>query len=235
MTRQTLLLFSLLAATACGGDDKGETDDTGAAAGGDDGTADTLWDGNNCPDEVPEEYRNLWSCKTGCDGDQVLYHWGVGSSDEDGNITVEEKWFFFDPRSDGDVDWCVDTFEITGKVSTDYSVSTFNCDSCESIFEITWDMTSGNACSLQWGYLFFGKDFKEKDPPYSGYMLMDTHNSFGDRNPDGNMIVYGYPIAGNNYFDIHQGDYGRGTALPTSDVDSIPEDYEWTSQPVCFD
>lgn len=233
MTRSCLLLAIPLLALACG--DKDDAGDTGASTGdegGEDGTEDELWDGANCPPEVPEAYRDLWACKTGCDGDTVLYHYGKGSSDEDGNITVEEKWFFFEPSGDS-VDWCFDTFDITGGPTT-YDVATFNCDSCETIFEIKWDMTTDNQCSLLWGYLFFGKDHKEEDPPYNGYMLMDTHNSFGDRNPDGNMIVYGYPVLGGSYYDVHSGDYGRGTALPTSEVDGPPEEYEWASQPVCL-
>ncbi len=235
-----MLLMPLL---ACSGDDKGETDSGGGDDGGSGEVDDPLWDGEKCPDEVPDGYEDLWSCRSGCGGDEVMYHQAVGESFEDGSFAVTESFFFFDPsREESDeepletheMDWCFDTFEITGTPS-EYTVDTFNCTTCETIYDVKWDMTTDNQCLLLWGSLFFGKDYRDKEPPYNGVILMDTHNSFGDRNPDDAMIVYGYPIAGSNYYDVHNGDYGRGTATPTSETDGPPEAYEWASGSVCFD
>ncbi len=234
MPRVSVWSYALLMGLAsCAGDKEEADDPTDSGSPTDSGAASDLWDGANCPPEVPEEYQMLWDCKASqCGGDDILYHRATGTSDADGNFDVVEQWFIFRPSGD-DVDYCVEDFALTGDTSA-YSVDTFNCVTCEEIYDITWDMETDNNCGLKWGSLFFGEDGEDWDPPYNGVMLFDTHNSFGDRNPDDAMLVYGYPIRGNSYYDVHAGDYGRGTASPTSDADGPPETYEWSSSGICL-
>jgi hypothetical protein len=226
----SLVAIPLLA--ACGGE-KGEE---GGAAGGSDTAADGASDGGDgggdgsssgCPDEVPEQYRNVWDCDVNtCDG-TLFYHIGSGTSTADGQITLTEQWFMFT----GPGEWCTDTFEMTGTLS-DYDPATFNCSECEEVWQIRYELTTGNSCSLIWGSLFYGDDGKElEEGPERGFMLFETHNAFGSRNEDNGMLVISAPILGDYYYpDIN---YGRGTATPSTDTDGPPQDYEWVSGAVC--
>ena len=100
-----VLPLSLL---ACSGGDKDDASDSGAAA--DDGTGGTgdgadggdgTGDGSSdCPDAVPEQYRNIWDCSTEACGAPVLYRYGIGSSSADGSISMEETIFFFEAPTD---------------------------------------------------------------------------------------------------------------------------------------
>ena len=208
-------------AMACSGHTSDKAEDTSSDDTGDTSTLPP------CPDEVPEAYRDLWDCSaTSCDGGPMVYHTATGTSDDAGAITVTEQWFVFDSRED----YCVETFEITGQASS-YDPATFKCSQCEEIYEITWEMSSGNACGLIWGKVFID-DKDNTDGPFSGYVMFDTHNSFGDRNPDDAMLVISAPVDGNHYYPDFN--YGRGTASPTSGVDGPPESYDWVSNGACW-
>ena len=178
-----------------------------------------------CPDEVPEQYRNIWDCAAvSCPGGSILYHYATGEStagDPEG-FEVTEQWFMFSSS-----DWCTDTFEIVGERSP-LDPSTFDCSSCETTWELAWNLTSGNQCSLMWGSVFH-PDSTSAEGPFDGFMMLETHNSFGDRNPDGNMLVITAMIEGSTR--QNNADYGRGYALPLdSEVDAPPESYEWVGE-----
>lgn len=231
-TPSSLLLPLLALLLACG--DKSEAGDDGATSGDDTGATTDGSDGSDgdgsdapCPAEVPEEYQYIWDCKANsCDGNAIMYHRGYGTSEADGTVAFTEDWYIFNP----DGSYCVDSFEIAGD-SVDVDPSTFNCASCEEIYEVRWEMTSGNACGLIWGVLFVDDDSIE-DGPFNGYLMFDTHTAFGDRNPEDAALVYSAMVNGRYYFPDNN--YGRGTATPTSSADTIPEDYEWTSAGICL-
>ncbi len=208
-------------ATGGTGDDTGSTSDDGGGEGGGDGSD------APCPPEVPEEYQYVWDCKANtCDGGSVMYHRGYGTSEADGSVTFTEDWYMFNP----DGTYCMDSFAIAGD-AVDIDPATFNCTSCEEIYEVRWEMSSGNTCGLVWGALFVD-DEETVEGPFDGYLMFDTHSAFGDRNEDNKMLVFSAMVSGRYYFP--NSDYGRGTANPSSSTDGPPQDYEWTSAAMCL-
>lgn len=222
----------------CAGDKSDEgTEETGGADGGDgtDGTDGESTDGADgggtdapCPDTVPEEYRYLWDCEANsCDGNPILYNYGVGSSTADGGFSAEEKWYIFGGGTE-----CMDVFTIEGDWSEIDPVN-FRCSECEEIFQVTWELTSGNTCGLVWGSLFVD-DRDDAEGPFSGFLLFDTHNAFEDRNEDNAALVIGAPGKGGTYYP--NPNYGRGEAVPEAADQPIgpPESYEWTGPGTCL-
>ena len=227
MRRALLVLMTAiplsLSLAACGDkseDDEGDEDDDGDDTGGDDGGEGSGDDGGSstgCPDEVPEEYRFIWDCQADtCDG-PMLYRYGVGASDDSGEVAVVEQWFLFN----GGSDYCVDTFEVEGDWSP-IDPTTFNCSQCERTFEVSWDHT-GQDCGVIWGGIFFGQDGQSEAAPYDGFLMFDTHTAFGDRNEDNGALVVGAPVLGGAYFP--QPDWARGTATPDGTDPEEPEEY----------
>ncbi len=234
-----LPVILICAAASCSGkddDDDDDDSDTGGGPGGGTATGSTTSSGgtgsttgDGCPDEVPEEYRYLWDCHaTTCDGGTKVYHIGEGSSDASGNITTSERWFMFE--SSGLT--CIETFDINGTASP-YDPETFKCATCEEIYEVTWQMTSGNDCGLLWGYTFIGDKSVEKGP-FNGFLMFDTHNAFGDRNEDDGMLVVTAMLTTDQSAYYQDRDYGEGTASPTSGTDGPPEAYVWGNAGACW-
>jgi hypothetical protein len=223
----------LVLATGCGGSkDDDDDDDTGTDGddGGDDGDdgGDDGDDGGGggCPDSVPEQYRYIWDCDAEtCDG-SMLYRYGVGASDADGDMVITEQWFMFN----GPGDFCVDTFELEGETSP-IDPTTFNCSQCEETYEVEWNHT-GTECGVIWGGIFFGQDGQGEEAPYEGFMMYDTHTAFGDRNPDNAMLVIAAPVLGSTYYP--QSNYARGTATPSTSEDAPPEDYVYVNAGSCL-
>ena len=105
---------------------------------------------------------------------------------------------------------CIESFTINGRAS-DYDPETFKCSTCEEIYEVTWDMVSGNTCNFLWGYTFIGnKDIA--DGPFDGFLMFDTHNSFGTRNEDNAALVVSAMLNTNATSYYQDRDYGKGTA-----------------------
>ena len=203
-------------------DDTGSSSDTDGDDGGDDGGSTTT----GCPDEVPDAYQYIWDCQAEtCDG-PMLYRYGVGSSDADGDIEVVEQWFLFS----GGGEYCIDTFEIDGESSV-IDPTTFNCSQCEETYEVSWDHT-GMDCGVIWGGIFFGQDGQSEEAPYDGFLMFDTHTAFGDRNEDNGALVVGAPVLGNSYFP--KPDWARGTATPSGAEDGPPEDYVYVNAGSCL-
>ena len=223
-----VLLTAALCLPACtddkGGGD-GETDpsdDTAGSDGGGDGTTDSP-----CPEEVPEQYQYLWDCSAStCDGGVFAVHAGTGSTSEAGLLTASEQWFLFWSEDE----YCIEEFEIGGPTSP-YEPASFNCSGCVEIYEAEWEMNTDNACSLLWGAVFID-DYDNAEGPFSGYLMFDTHNAFGSRNEDNKMLVVSALVSGSSYHP--NADYGRGTAIPTTDNDGPPQDYEWVSNGACW-
>jgi len=216
------------AMVACDSDKGGTGDDTSGSSsgGGEEGGEEGGTDEAPCPDEVPEEYRYLWDCAAAtCDGDVYAVHLGTGSTDESGVLSTTEQWFLFWSRDD----YCIEEFTLGGPTSS-YDPSSFNCVGCEEIYEVEWEMTSDNNCSLSWGSVFV--DDSDIDSPFSGYLMFDTHNAFGDRNEDNKMLVVSAPVSDGFYYP--NADYGRGVADPLSKVDGPPQQYDWVSNGACW-
>ena len=194
-----------------------EDDDTNVDDTADDSAA-------GCPSEVPEDYQFLWDCDNaeGCSG--KVYRYATGVSTSNGSLTAEEQWFVFE----GPGAYCVDRFEISGQAST-YDPTTFNCSQCEEIYEVTWRLVDSQ-CGWNWSSTFADQESDEQ--VYRGYLMFDTHDAFGNRNPDNAMLVIGAPTNGGSYAPMP--DYGRGTATPTGSEDGPPEDYEWASGGDCY-
>ncbi|MBM76698.1 MAG: hypothetical protein CMK59_14925 [Proteobacteria bacterium] len=184
-------------------------------------SASTEVDDGACPETVPEEYRYIWDCANDSCGGAMVYRNAVGESLADGSISVVEDWFVFDGETP-----CVDRFEITGAI-TDINPEVFNCSTCEEVFEIQWNLVDAT-CGWNWKTSFADQE----EPPYNGYLLLDTHNSFGQRNPDDAMRVLAAPINNQNQYQILE---SRGTATPTSEQDGYPEDYAWSSSGDCYE
>lgn len=203
----------------------GTTDDTGSTTGGT-----TTWTGN-CPSDVPAEYRDSWDCQASTcgDGGVMLYHAGVGASDAGMSLDVLETWYLF-WQEGGSPTHCTDSLQISGEESS-YSPDTFECDSCELIFDVSWTVQSDNGCGIPWGSLFID-DPGDTSGPFQGVIMLDTHTAFGDRNADDAVIVYGAAFDESYYYKDN--DYGRGTATPTSAADGPPEDYSWASSGGCL-
>ena len=183
---------------------------------------------SGCPDDVPEQYQYLWDCEAkNCDpGKSMVYHYAEASSKANGDFSAIEKWFVFDGSS-----YCIDTFEITGQ-SVETNPSTFDCSFCEEIFEVHWQLTDSQ-CGWIWSNTFAEQE--NDDQRYYGFLMFDTHTSLTDeRNPDNEILVVAAPVnmAEGVYDPIN--DYGRGTAIPTSDVDGMPEDYIWANSGACY-
>ena len=210
-----IVLSSIL--IACGTDkETEEEDDTNALFDNSDS------DGNpesGCPSDVPEDYQYLWDCENaeGCAG--KLYRYGVGSSDENGDIQVTEKWFMFE----GPGAYCVDTFEITGSWSS-LEPEARGCATCESIYEIEWVMQDSQ-CGVLWSPLFADQEASAAETQaYDGFILFDTHGGWDIRNEDYGMLVTGTAINGNSYSP--NGNYARGSAVPTYEGATLPEEVD---------
>ena len=221
-TRPPLAPCVLALALACSGS-KGDDDDDGDAD-----TGDTAPDDSPCPDSVPEQYQWSWDCEANsCDDDQrMVYHWGSGSSTADGDIELSEQWFMF---WDGGDSSCVDEMSLDGSYATE-SPEDFSCAGCEEIWEI--DITlDEQGCDVGWGSTFNDED--NSSGPWTGFAMFDTHTAFGDRNPDDAMQIFMAPV---NWDEMTYTllTYGRGTAVPTGDDDSWPEDYEWVASGACY-
>lgn len=197
---------------------------------GTDDTQDSLIDTGDddlggCPSEVPAAYEFLWDCENseGCSG--KVYRYGVGESTAEGEFIAQEQWFVFE----GPGLYCIDTFDIRGTASS-YDPTTFNCSQCEEIYEVTWRLVDAQ-CNWNWSSTFADQESSEQI--YQGYFMFDTHDAFGNRNPDNAMLVIGAPTNGNGYAPMP--DYGRGIASPQdSSIDGPPEDYEWASSGDCY-
>ena len=127
---------------------------------------------------------------------------------------------------------CIESFTINGRAS-DYDPETFKCSTCEEIYEVTWDMVSGNTCNFLWGYTFIGnKDIA--DGPFDGFLMFDTHNSFGTRNEDNAALVVSAMLNTNATSYYQDRDYGKGTAAATTSVDGPPENYDWVNTGACW-
>jgi hypothetical protein len=208
---------------ACTGEDGGEGEGEGEG------------EGSACPDEVPEQFRNIWDCAAAsCPSGSIIYHYGVGASTEppaDGDssgdpsqITVDEQWFIFSSS-----EWCTDTWAITGYQSP-LDPATFDAPGAETVWEIEWTMTTGNQCSVGWGPLFFPES-EEIDGPFSGFLEFDTHTELTEeRNEDDALLVFSDVIQGGRR--VHNPDYARGTAAGLNDeeFDGPPENYEWVGE-----
>ena len=181
---------------------------------------------SSCPDFVPEKYKFLWDCTGGvCDTGTVLYRHGVGQSFADGTFEVEENWYLFGPGTE-----CKDTFIVSG-TSQSINPDTFGCGFCEQIFRVNWVYQETSNCNINWTSFFADQESEEQN--YFGYIMFDTHTTLtGERNPDNAMSVVAAPVNGNNY--APNNDYAKGTAFPTSDVDGIPEEYEWVNTGDCL-
>ena len=224
-----------LSVLACSGGDKDDASDSGAAA--DDGTGGTgdgadggdgTGDGSSdCPDAVPEQYRNIWDCSTEACGAPVLYRYGIGSSSADGSISMEETIFFFEAPGV----WCSDTFVIEGDYSP-IDPTTFNCSECEEIWDVTYTMSTGNSCGLQWGSLFKERSDSVEGPFYA-MMMFETHGALTGRNEDNAMQVNACTTDSATGSCQPNRDYAEGTATPTTSEDTWPHDYEYASAPLC--
>ncbi len=230
---RSLILCALLA--ACSG---GKSDDaTGGSAGDTGGGDDTASGGDggatsgDCPDAVPEEYRNIWDCDaSACDDGVVLYHVAAASStaDDPPLFSGEEQFFIFEDSGD----WCVDTFSLEGEYSA-YDPATFGCSECEEIYQVEMTLTSGNDCGLMWGSLITGD--KDDDGPWTGFFMFETHNEINDeRNEDNKMYVVATMYNASEDAWSIDANYGNGYALPTSEVDGPPQDYTWASNANCL-
>jgi hypothetical protein len=191
----------------------------------DDTIQDTALDDEaGCPPEVPTDYQYLWDCENSEGCSAKVYRYATGLSTSDGTLTASEQWFVFE----GPGLYCIDKFEINGTAS-DYDPTTFNCSQCEEIYQVTWRLVDGQ-CGWNWSSTFADQESAEQ--VYQGYIMFDTHDAFGNRNPDNAMLVIGAPTNGNGYAPMP--DYGRGTAIPSGSDDGPPEDYEWASNGDCY-
>jgi len=229
MRLAVLISLGLVVSCSSKGDDDDDDDDDASAEGDDTGGSifpdDSGSSDDGCPDEVPEEYQYLWDCENNsCDG-YLVYHHAVGESTES-DITAVEEWFVFS----GGGEWCKDTFEITGDVSQ-INPETYSCSQCEEIFEVNWTLTESN-CGWSWGTTFNDED--NDNQKYYGFLMFDTHNAFGDRNPDDAMLVIGAPVNLSKSTYSLLSDYARGTATPTGSNDGPPEDYVWANTGTCY-
>ena len=198
----------------------GETSSDGEDDGSDN-------DSVGCPDEVPEQFRNIWDCAAiSCPGGTLIYHYGVGEStaDDPSRFEVSEQWFMFETSS-----WCVDTWVIEG-LQSPLDPATFDAPTAETTWEVTWTMQTPNECGRIWGPLFF-PDSTSESGPFSGFLELDTHAELNEeeRNQDNGVLVFSDVIQGNSR--VHNADYACGTASPLdSNVDAPPESYEWVGE-----
>ena len=201
----------------CTGEDGG---DGGDGADGGDGVTD-------CPDEVPEQFRNVWDCDASACGAPVFYRYATGASTAEDTVTINESYFLFM----GPGEWCVDTFEVTGEISP-IDPATFNCSECEELWESEWEMSTGNSCGLVWGPLF-EQDSSETEGPFYGYLMFDTHSPLAGRNPDNAMLVFSATSDSRSGSVQFNNNWAQGTAVPTTGADTWPHDYEYVSDPLC--
>lgn len=225
-----------LALVACSGDDKADGSDTGAAGadgtggtgdGSDGGDGDDGGGSSDCPDEVPEQYKNIWDCSTEACGAPVLYRYGIGSSEADGTIRLEETIFFFEAPGV----WCSDTFVVEGEYSP-IDPLTFNCSECDEIWDVSYTMDTGNSCGLAWGGLFMQGSSSEQGPFYA-MMMFETHGALTGRNEGNAMQVNACTSDSATGGCQPNRDYAEGTANPTTAEDTWPHDYEYASAPMC--
>ncbi len=236
MTRVLSSIFLTTMVFACSGDDKGQSTDSGAAAddsgAAEDGGVEGWPAGQNCPDDVPEEVAGLWDCElNSCEtkDDVIVYKLGTGTSTAETISLTEEFWVF-----NRDREWYVDTFTIEGELPDDgTNVSTFNCDSCEEIWQYQRVLTESQT---GYGWTNTLNDKGNESGKFNGYMMFDTHTAFGDRNPDDAALVYAVHFD-SDWDDWSKGrsEWGRGTATPTGSEDAPPEEY-WYRSPSgsCF-
>jgi hypothetical protein len=239
MLRTVFALQTVLMQAACGSasTSKSEGSDTGdASTGGDDTSGSDTGSsssGANCPDYVPETYQYLWDCKAAaCDaGEYALYNHGQGSSTEDGEITVEEKRYWFHATESNN---CIDTFTIVGETGT-INAKNDPCSTCEESWEVTWELTD-RQCNILYVNSFNHEDvdMDADEQIYPGYLMFDTHMTMTEkRNEDDEMLVIGLHLNETATTYMQDNDYGRGTATPTGSEDGPPEDYDWVSTGSC--
>lgn len=214
-----LIGLSLCTLVACGSEKENNGDDENSVFDNNSQDTDNV-DGSGCPADVPEEFRYLWDCENeeGCA--TKLYRYGVGESFEDGTIQITEQWFAFD----GPGAYCIDTFEITGNWDS-REPGTFQSPTSEELFEITWTMVDNGCSEIIWSPLF--ADQPADDPAtqtYGGFMIFDTHNSWGVRNEDYAALVISAPINAGQY--VKDSNYASGTVTPTGEHEPAMEQDE---------
>ncbi len=230
--RVTTISICLGLLAGCG--DKDAAGDSGTVAGTDDtgeGAEDTDWpEDQNCPDGTPEEYELIWDCSMNtCDSrdDIIVYKLAWGASTETGIEVTEQFWVF-----DEDKDWCVDEFELVGEPETEWNVDTFNCTTCEQIWRVERTHTVQD-CGYGWTSTL--NDKGNDSGVFNAVIMFDTHNSFGDRNPDDASLVYMVNFDSDwDDWDKGRSEWARGTNSPTSSEDGPPEDVSWVSSGACY-
>ncbi len=228
--------FAALSLVACNGSKSSEDDsaDAGSDGGeGGDGGADGGTDGGDggtaadCPDDVPEEYRYIWDCDlSSCPGGPLIYRYATGESVDEPpytTIRIEESYYVF--SSGG---YCIDTFLIEGGW-TNTDPTTYRCSECEETFHVTWTMSTGNACGMVWGSLFFGREgADELEGPWDGALALDTHGDLSGRTDRALVVAAPWlrPSDGATYQDPN---WGYAYTTPTTDFDGPPETYVYSN------
>lgn len=224
-----VLAIALL--TACGVSlDEKETEDQDTAAGQD--TNSQTENLSDCPDEVPDTYRYVWDCQSANCGGAMVYRYGEGLTEDNGDLSVSEKWFIFEPGGN----YMVDTFEIQGQF-TDINESTFGLSGYEEKYEIWWTISEQQS---NWDWKSSFADQENDNEAYYGYLLLDTYNVLSqERHPDNAVMLVGVPVnIGDNEYSLLN-PYAVGTASPVGedgDIDNpfVATDFVWASDGACY-
>ncbi len=236
MNKNTWILCLIL--VGCGDGKEDDTDDGNSVFSETTDSGEIASD-SDCPSDVPEQYQYSWDClASSCPGGWLMYRNGIGESTADGRLAVEEKYYIFTTTQS-----CVDTFSVAG-IHSDYNPSNFNCSNCEEIFEIYWQLTDSQCKdTMGWTWKSTFGDQESATDEYYGYLMFDTHNAFGDRNPENNILAIGAAVdsAEGSYSPMM--DYARGSATPTEDgvdmdgdggIDFYPSAFDWVNSGVCY-
>ncbi|HJN77412.1 MAG TPA: hypothetical protein QGF58_26040 [Myxococcota bacterium] len=205
---------------------------------GDDSSSDSADSGELRHPNVPDDKWGIWQHEGCNDGaDTIVYIVAEGNTDADGNLLLEEKWYWFFDDTSWDLD-CIDTLEYAGeRVSQSYH-QTFEATESEEGYAGEVEKTDDQCPHMN--YLATFKHPDEDDFEYGDTMKMDFVTFYDTLTPSGNpnlenaMLVYMY-FGKSPSFTWGASDYGRGTITPEDESEhGPPANYVYETS-MCFD
>ena len=186
---------------------------------------------------VPEDKWGIWQHEGCNDGaDTIVYIVADGDTDADGNLTLEEKWYWFFDDSSWDDD-CIDTLTYTGERVSTSTHHSFEATESEEGYSGTVKKTD-DQCP-QMNYLSTFKHPDADDFEYGDTMKMNFWTFYDTLTPSGNpnwenaFLVFMY-FGSSSEVSWGSTDYGRGTITPSGDEHGPPANYTYETS-ICFD